>query len=378
MRRGKRVLAQEPATATSEGGSTASDSNTLESNQSPLPAGAPSVAPLAESATEPARPIDQTRGARPPITVAGYSRPPARDVPGIIRAHHDAAEDATADAATRPSVKPLFSNEGLLGRKDEARPRRRTLLILGAGALATLIVALALVGGAGSPGASRPGISQASAAAQLEPSGGSSGSELLLGISGVPDSSSDPGAIAGGSASPGGPAQPGTGPTGSRPPTGGASSSPGMSPGATPSPSASASPTHSPGSTSTASASPTPTPVPTPVSTPVITPPPAFFVSFEPDGSTSGGYVATSTVTLGTKFILFVDTLPGAVCALTEPSHGSLSLGTSPGSTPAFIAQWGRDAPPKPWWPVGTYTVTVTCSLSGQSSVSASKVVQIT
>jgi hypothetical protein len=111
---------------------------------------------------------------------------------------------------------------------------------------------------------------------------------------------------------------------------------------------------------------------------PVVTPPPALFVRFEADGSKSGTSVAASSVAHNTYFVLFVDTLSGATCTLSEASHGSLALGSAPGTSPSFVARWGRDAPPHPWWDAGTYTITATCSLSGHSPVSAQKVVHIT
>jgi hypothetical protein len=73
-------------------------------------------------------------------------------------------------------------------------------------------------------------------------------------------------------------------------------------------------------------------------------------------------------------FTLFVDTLPGAACILSEPTkYGSLSLVPYTGSTPSFIGQWGN----KPWWAVGDYTIKATCSLKGHSPVSAQKAVHI-
>jgi hypothetical protein len=103
-------------------------------------------------------------------------------------------------------------------------------------------------------------------------------------------------------------------------------------------------------------------------------------VSFEADGLTDGSYTSISTVRHGSNFVLFIDTLPGAACTLSAPSHTAINLGTAPidGSTPAFIARWGGGGSQGPWWAVGNYTVTARCTLSGYAPVSADKIVHIT
>jgi hypothetical protein len=98
-------------------------------------------------------------------------------------------------------------------------------------------------------------------------------------------------------------------------------------------------------------------------------------VSFEADGTTSGGYTAVSTVAHGTSFVLFIDTTPSTTCTLSTPGH-TRNLGSSPAEamdpgSPSFIQQWGSQ------WAARTYTMTVTCTRSGDS-VSATKVVTIT
>ncbi len=111
---------------------------------------------------------------------------------------------------------------------------------------------------------------------------------------------------------------------------------------------------------------PTPTPEATP--TPEITPP--LTVRIGPEG--------TYTVARNTYLVIYVHTLAGAACRLTSaPSHPSLDMGMAPASG-LLVAQWGRDATPgsKPWWPVGSYTITATCTRDGET-VSADRVVHI-
>jgi hypothetical protein len=69
------------------------------------------AAPVPTSAR--AEPTMPTRPTSPPVTVQGYVRPPAKDVPGLIRA---AVEPA------RPAVEPLFSNEGIFRQQKALRP----------------------------------------------------------------------------------------------------------------------------------------------------------------------------------------------------------------------------------------------------------------
>jgi hypothetical protein len=107
-----------------------------------------------------------------------------------------------------------------------------------------------------------------------------------------------------------------------------------------------------------------------------------MFVSFEADGSTgsSGGrnYTADSTVTHGTRFTLFVDTLVGASCSISEPGHGQLAgTGVAPASTPSFIFRWGRSGtnPNYIYWAAGTYTVTASCTLNSVTKTATHSVV---
>ncbi len=87
-------------------------------------------------------------------------------------------------------------------------------------------------------------------------------------------------------------------------------------------------------------------------------------MSFEADGSTYAGVMATSTATHGKSFVLFIDTLPGATCTLSAPGQTPLSLGPSPDEAmdpgaPSFIARWGKG------WDIGPSTVTATCTRGG-------------
>ena len=136
-------------------------------------------------------------------------------------------------------------------------------------------------------------------------------------------------------------------------------------------------PTHTPAPT--APPAPTPTPVPTPTAVPPI------FVSFEPDGSKSviGGVTrtATSTEVAGTRSFVFIDTLDGATCTISTTGYPNYLTGTAPteDSTPSIIFVWGRSgsSPNYTYWAVGTYTLTVTCTL-GSEHASATKSVTVT
>lgn len=107
----------------------------------------------AVSATAPIPPVSNPAlpavPARPPVTVQGYRRSPAKDSPSIIRAHRDEPEDADAAVTPDPTAAddpnrrymrrsepeavapaPLFSNEGIV-RQVEAERRSRFLGPLG-------------------------------------------------------------------------------------------------------------------------------------------------------------------------------------------------------------------------------------------------------
>ena len=96
---------------------------------------------------------------------------------------------------------------------------------------------------------------------------------------------------------------------------------------------------------------------------------PVLPVSMGPSGSITVDHKET--------FTLYVYTLPGAACAVSEPTYGTRDLGTAPGTTPAFSVSWGGPPPPGPWWAIGNYTVTATCTLSGYSPGSATKAIHV-
>jgi hypothetical protein len=307
-------------------------------------------------------------------------------VPGLIRVHRDGEEDS-ADVSLGPPVEPLFSNEGAFRKIEADRSRRKVPLAFWIAGIVILAFLVTWVGSAGTaPAGSAPATHGSTMAPPIAAATSGGGMDSIMGASDLPGSTTGGALVANGSQSAGGPSTVGPSPAGSP----GRSSGPGASsalpstPSSSPGPSggASAAPSQSSSATRTPTVSPTPVATPTPIvaptPTPVITPPPALFVSFEPDGTTSGGSTATSAISRNSYFILFVDTLPGAACTMSEPSHASLVLGTASGSRPALIAQGGHDPPPHPWWAAGAYTVTVTCILSGYTPVSATKVVQIT
>jgi len=77
---------------------------------------------------------------------------------------------------------------------------------------------------------------------------------------------------------------------------------------------------------------------------------------------------------------VFIDTLPGANCTLTKTGGYATIYLAAPleDANPTFIVRWGREGSSGPWWLAGGYTLTVTCTLSGYTPVSATKVVTIT
>jgi hypothetical protein len=114
---------------------------------------------------------------------------------------------------------------------------------------------------------------------------------------------------------------------------------------------------------------PTPTLQPTPT-------PAANFVAFEPAGSTRGGSTATYSVPQGTNVTFIMDGLGGARCALSSPHRpGAPVPQTIPGFAPQVnsitVATWGAN------WPLGTYTVTATCTRTGQPTATATQIVHI-
>ena len=153
----------------------------------------PSAGPESEAAVSATTPMPAASNpalpaARPPVTVEGYRRSPAKDSPSIIRAHHDAPEGADAavaaadpnrrfmrrsepDRTDLPDVPgiiraahdpeteeavvppPLFSNEGIV-RRAEAERRNRFLGPLGGLAAAFLGAGKAFghTGGSSGPG----------------------------------------------------------------------------------------------------------------------------------------------------------------------------------------------------------------------------------
>jgi hypothetical protein len=100
-------------------------------------------------------------------------------------------------------------------------------------------------------------------------------------------------------------------------------------------------------------------------------------VAFEPAGSTNGSHTATYSVLRGTNFTFIIDGLGGARCSLSANPHmaGAPRSQHVPGTVSQvnsiIVTTWGRN------WPVGTYTVTVTCTLAGQPTATAAKTVYV-
>jgi hypothetical protein len=126
---------------------------------------------------------------------------------------------------------------------------------------------------------------------------------------------------------------------------------------------------------------PTPAPTMPPTPTPSMPPTPApatNMVAFEPAGSTRGSDTATYSVPRGTNFTFILDALGGARCSLSSNPHmgGAPHNQTVPGTVSQVnsivVTTWGRN------WPVGTYTVTATCTLAGQPTATASQTVYVT
>jgi hypothetical protein len=147
----------------------------------------------------------------------------------------------------------------------------------------------------------------------------------------------------------------------------------------TPKPTRKASPTRTPVPTLAPTPSPTPSPTPTPVPTLTPTPlptPAANFVAFEPAGSSQGGHTATYSVARGTNFIFIIDGLGGASCRLSSNPRqsGAPRSQRVPGTAQVgwiALTTWGTN------WPVGTYTVTATCTLDGQPTATATQTVYV-
>jgi hypothetical protein len=351
-----------------------------------------------------------------------YVRPPGRDVPGITRANRDEPETATQASA------PVFSNEGKI-RQAEVRRRSR---ILGpvAGVLGALSIAgIALGRGLGSH---LPGAKTAATRSSLSPleagsadfdrsgtprvSGGrrrrTVGAMLLAGLLGVVVLGFGPAAIlpllasnTAPSRSPGAQSNVALGdastqPVGSSAPIASAAPSgvvvgdnsltpdamtpstavlgttgtprptPKLTAAPTLPPTSAPAPTRTPAATPTATSAPTPTrtPAATPTATPAATPA-VNFVTFEPTG--------TYSVLRGTNFTFIIDGLGGARCTLSSNPHrsGAPMPTTVPGTAPQVntitLSSWGMN------WPVGPYTVTATCTLTGYPTATATKAVSV-
>jgi hypothetical protein len=115
----------------------------------------------------------------------------------------------------------------------------------------------------------------------------------------------------------------------------------------------------------------------TPPTTPPTPAPAANSVAFEPAGSTNGSHTATYSVPRGTNFTFIIDGLGGARCSLSSIPHmgGAPRNQLVPGNVSQvnsiILTTWGSN------WPVGTYTVTATCTLAGQPTATASQTVHV-
>ena len=166
-----------------------------------------------------------------------------------------------------------------------------------------------------------------------------------------------------------------------------------------PTPNPTVNPTQAPGPTRTPAPTRAPTPVPTRAPTPVPTAPPTIaptprptpaptpkptpkptpvdFVVFEPQGSVNGGYTADYSAPAGTGgLVVIIDSRGTSVCTLSSTAPNSRAAtqtipGTSSQTGSMVRSPWGRS------WPVGTYTVTASCTLNG-ATAKAVKTVHIT
>jgi hypothetical protein len=145
--------------------------------------------------------------------------------------------------------------------------------------------------------------------------------------------------------------------------------------GPTPSPTAAPTPKPTPKPTPRRTAKPTPKPKPTPT-------PARNFAAFAAAGTKlvvgTVTYTATYTVAQGTTGLtVIVNGLGGASCVLHSNAPGATDkTSVIPGAAPAVSSivrsPWGRN------WPVGSYTITATCTLAGYPTAVATKTVTIT
>ena len=395
------------------------------------------VAPLKpqEAASPPLAAMGASAPAGPQNTSQGYVRPPGREIAGLTRAHRDEPEAPTQASAqtqasaptsvpapptppdvpgitrarheegeipaVRPKLEPLFSNEGMV-RLAEAQEKSR---VLGpaAGVIGALVVSGTALGrGLGSH---LPGTKNAAPSRSLPPvddpraRGGrrrrAAGALILAGLLGVITIGFGSAAV-----------------LSLMPNSTGLASGPGdsssiavgvasMQPYGSSTPAPSAAPTSivmgegplapdpvgqmaAPAATGTPKL-PTPKPpvstpkppTPKPPTTPPTPAPAANSVAFEPAGSTNGSHTATYSVPRGTNFTFIIDGLGGARCSLSSIPHmgGAPRNQLVPGNVSQvnsiILTTWGSN------WPVGTYTVTATCTLAGQPTATASQTVHV-